>query len=49
MQQEMGSQVGGLSVRVREAFSDDVSFPCLVREELEDVLMTRYTDRILRG
>ena len=43
--------MGGPSVRVREALSDDLSSLCLVREceELEEAMMTNYTENILRG
>ena len=51
LQQVMGKEVGGLSARVREAFCDEVSSLCLVREceELEEALMTTHTGSILRG
>ena len=47
----VGDVARGPSVRVKEAFSDDLSSLCLVREceELEEVLMTNYTEDILRG
>ena len=51
LQRVMGKQVGGLSARVREAFCDEISSLCLVREceELEEALMTTHTGSILRG
>ena len=47
----MGREVGGLSARVREAFCDEISSRCLVREceELEEALTTTHTGSILRG
>ena len=51
LQRVMGKEVGGLSARVREAFCDEISSLCLVREceELEETLMTTHTGSILRG
>jgi len=51
LKQVVGGDVGGPSVRVREALSDDLSSLCLVREceELEEAMITNYTENILRG
>ena len=47
----IGKDVGGLSARVRDAFCDEISSLCLVREcdELEEALTTSHTGSILRG
>jgi len=47
----VGGEVGGPSVQVREALSDNLSSLCLVKEceELEEAMMMNYTENVLRG
>ena len=51
LRQVIGREGRGLSVQVRESFCDEISSLSLVKEckELEEKMMTRYTENILRG